>query len=124
MLPSQFDLSLWQGNTTPWQFVLQQSLGVPVDLTGSEIVAWFKWSGGEFRLSTLTGNTGPFPPNDTSLIDVPTPTNGTVNLTLSAGATRAIVGTAQWELERRIGGNQYSYLYGNVKPTRWLNDDV
>lgn len=107
---------LRRGNTYERLFRFKDGAGNPVDLTGSEIVFV-----AETATSTIRKTTA-----DNSLL-MPTPAMGEVTLKLPPAETRLFaVGRlrSRYEIERRIGGDEFTILSGNLIVLQGVNDDA
>ena len=114
-MPPNRTLRIWKGNTITLQFRFRATQTVPFDLTGSEIVFWLAWTGGEIRRTS----------NDSGIL-IADPTSGLISIPLSAADTRAIpTGTsARYEIERRYNGTETSLIWGVVDVGEGINDDA
>jgi hypothetical protein len=107
MAPRPLELEIWSGNTFRQKFGFQSN-GAPFDLTGSKLV--FRAVYGTTTVRKATDDDG-----------------GEVELFFSVAETRAFPEGApamRYEIERWIGDDQISLLYGSIKVTKWVNDDV
>ena len=107
---------LRRGNTYERLFRFKDGAGNPVDLTGSEIVFI-----AETTTSTIRKTTA-----DSSL-QMPTPATGEVTLKLTPEETRLFaVGRlrSRYEIERRIGGDEFTILSGCLIVVQGVNDDA
>ena len=116
-MPPQRQLNVWQGNSFALDLRLATIDGntkTPVDLTGSEIVFRAVWTGGSVRKSS-TDNDG---------LEITDAEDGRIRLSLTVSETRALpLGEVRYEIERRIGDEQTTILYGMLKTHGWANDD-
>ena len=114
-MPGETNLSVRKGNTFQTTFRFKVGADTALDLTGSTLVFRAAWSGGEIR------KTGP-----SSDFAIPTPTNGEATLTLTVAETRTIPNgaIAKYEIERRVGSEQTTLLFGMMVVSEWINDDV
>ncbi|WP_293862511.1 hypothetical protein [uncultured Alsobacter sp.] len=116
-MPARSDLDVWKGNTFARTFRLTTDDTTPLDLTGSVFVFRVVDSGAEIiRYESGTDDE----------LAVPTPANGEVNLLMPVAGTRTLPegSVARYELERRIGLEQTTLLYGLLVVTGWANDDA
>lgn len=115
-MPSKYDIDVWRGNTLSRTFRLKNPDGSLLDLTGSTFV--FRAINGSAELLRAE--------SPTTELSVPTPANGEVVLALAPADTRLLPDgkTARYELERRVGAEQTTILYGYLNVASWANDDV
>lgn len=110
-MPAKYDLNFWLGNDAAPQFTFKDDTGALVDLTGSTLVfRAVKSDGLELFRKELS---------------IPTPSNGVGILNISAAETRTIPlsSSVAYEIERRIGGQQTTLLFGNITTSGGVNDD-
>lgn len=92
---------------------ISASASVPLDLTGSEFVFFAKWRGGSMRKSTA----------DDDGFEITDAANGRLSLFLTDDETSDLpAGSIPYEIERRIGSEQISYLAGVLQVEEGLND--
>jgi hypothetical protein len=113
----QYNLDgLRRGNTYERLFRFKDGDGNPVDLTGSEIVFIAETVTSTIRKSTADG-----------ALQMPMPTMGEVTLKLTPEETRLFaVGKlrSRYEIERRIGGDEFTILSGCLIVVQGVNDDA
>jgi hypothetical protein len=116
-MSTRFDLTgLRRGNTYERLFRFKDGAGSPVDLTGSEIIFIAETTTSILRKTTT----------DNSL-KMPLPAMGEVTLRLSPAETRLLaVGRLRnrYEIERRIGGDEFTLLSGSLLVVQGMNDDA
>lgn len=112
-MPSSRNFELWKGNT--FSLGLRFSAGgLALDLTGSELVFKAAWTDGALRKTTA----------DDDGFDILSPQEGTARLSLSVAETRTLpTGEVKFEIERRIAGEQKTFIYGVLICSEWVNDD-
>lgn len=106
MTPAQYTLRLWRGNTEPLAFRFKQANGDPFDLSGSTLILKIDFDSGVLIKSSAQGDW---------VID--DPASGEARVTLSAADTRSICGgvrPARFEIERHVGDEQRTLLFGKV----------
>lgn len=107
---------LHRGSTFERLFRFKDGAGNPVDLTGSEIIFIAETTTSILRKTTA----------DNSL-QMPTPAGGEVTLKLTPEETRLFaVGKlrSRYEIERRIGGDEFTILSGCLIVGQGVNDDA
>ncbi len=107
---------LRRGNTYERLFLFKDGAGNPVDLTGSEIVFIAETATSTVRKTTADGT-----------LQMPTPATGEVTLKLMPEETRLFaVGKlrSRYEIERRIGGDEFTILSGCLIVVQGVNDDA
>lgn len=112
----QFDLDgIRRGNSYERLFRFRDGAGNPVDLTGSEIIFIAETTASTLRKATEDGS-----------LRMPAPANGEVTLKLTPAETRLFaVGKlrSRYEIERRVGGDEFTILSGCLIVVQGLNDD-
>jgi len=106
---------LRRGNTYERLIRFKDGAGNPVDLTGSEIIFIAETTTSSLRKTTA----------DNSL-QMPTPTTGEVTLKLTPAETRLLaVGRlrSRYEIERRVGGDEFTIMSGCLIVVQGVNDD-
>jgi hypothetical protein len=114
---ASYDITIRQGNTLRRTFRFLTEEGEPVDLSGSAL---------RFRVE-LGSRTGEFVTKASPVqLSMPTPTNGEVTLTLTPDETiRLEPGRVnKYEIERRIGPDEYTLLTGFLVGVRGVNDNA
>jgi hypothetical protein len=104
-----------RGNTYERLFLFKDGAGNPVDLTGSEIVFISETGASTIRKTTADGS-----------LQMPSPATGEVTLKLTPEETRLFaVGKlrSRYEIERRIGGDEFTILSGCLIVIQGVNDD-
>jgi hypothetical protein len=104
-----------RGNSYERLFRFKDGAGNPVDLTGAEIIFIAETTSSILRKTTA---------NDS--LQMPAPINGEVILKLSPAETRLLaVGRlrSRYEIERRIGGDEFTILSGCLIVVQGVNDD-
>lgn len=116
MKPPRKDLEVWAGNTWSQPFHLGAS-GSDFDLTGSKLVWRMVYGDIITRKTTDTVGSG---------IEITDATGGAFELSLTVSETRTWPDTSviRYEVERWIGSDQISILYGTMTVSAWVNDDV
>lgn len=119
MAPRNVELDIWSGNTKRQKFRFRAD-GNPFDLTGSKLVfrATLMNGSGAIRKTTSDVDSG-FAITDAE--------GGEVELFFTVTETREMPAgepAYKYEIERWIGDDQTSLLYGGIKVTKWVNDDV
>jgi hypothetical protein len=107
---------LRRGNTYERLFRFRDSAGNPVDLTGSQIVFIAETATSILR-KTTADNT----------LQMPNPSTGEVTLKLTPEETRLLaIGKlrSRYEIERRIGGDEFTILSGCLIVVQGVNDDA
>ncbi len=114
--PARRDLKIWAGNTWRRPFHLGAG-GSDFDLTGSKLVWRMVYGDTTIRKTTDTPGSG---------IEITDDAGGYFELSLTVAETRAWPDGAviRYEVERWIGGEQVSYIFGTITVTAWVNDDV
>jgi hypothetical protein len=116
-MSAHYDLrDVRRGNTYERRFKFKDGVGNPVDLTGSDIVFVAEAVNSTIRKTTA----------DNSL-QMPTPASGEVTLKLTPEETRLFaVGKlrSRYEIERRIGGDEFTILSGCLIVVQGVNDDA
>lgn len=110
-LPGFRRLTLWKGSPLQASFRLRSSDGALFDLTGSEMVFTFSWSGGELVLSSAA---------DEVEVDE---AGGLVTLALSPEQSAPFPpgGSAvQYQLTRVISATPYPIVHGPVDVYQWM----
>ena len=105
-----------RGNTYERLFRFKDGAGDPVDLTGSEIIFIAEATISTIRKTTADGS-----------LQMPTPSTGEVTLKLTPEETRLFaVGKlrSRYEIERRIGGDEFTILSGCLIVVQGVNDDA
>lgn len=147
MAPSYWDWPVWVGNNQPRLFRVPEGTGW-ADLTGSRLLCWIRWSGGEILLDSASPVTidglqyglwledqddplwrGFFGVRltleQTRQLPVDPAWQQSTGVCSSAGALPSSVERARYEIEQRIEGEQTSLFVGQVIATAWgLNTDV
>ena len=112
-----YDLDgLRRGNTYERVFRFKDGAGNPIDLTGSEIVFVVETTTSTIRKTTADGT-----------LHMPSPATGGVTLKLTPEETRLFaVGKlrSRYEIERRIGGDEFTILSGCLIVVQGVNDDA
>lgn len=115
-MPAQKNLSVWKGNTFKLPLTistLSNGVSTPMDLTGSSLVFRSIWSGGSLRKAT--GDSG---------FSIVSAAAGTALLSLTVAETRTLPnGNVKYEIERRVGSEQTTILFGELNCREWVNDD-
>lgn len=108
-MPANYDLTIWRGNDFSRTFRFKDGASA-FNLTGSTLIWRAAWSDGEFE-QTLA---------------VATPSNGEAVLSLTPAQTRALPEgrSSSYEIERRIGGQETTLIYGAITVTGGVNDDA
>lgn len=116
-MPSKLDIEVWKGNTLSRTFRLKAEGGSLVDLNGSVFV---------FRVVNKAAEIIRYVSASADELSVPTPENGEVVLLMPVADTRLLPdgAVARYELERRVGTEQTTVLYGSLVVKGWANDDV
>lgn len=116
-MPSRSDIDVWKGNTLSRIFRLKSDATTPIDLTGSTFI---------FRVVDKSNELVRYSSADGDELGVPTPANGEVVLLMPVSDTRLLPdgSVARYELERRVGSEQTTILYGMLNVEGWANDDV
>lgn len=107
---------LRRGNTYVRPFRFKDGAGNPVDLTGSEIVFVAETATSTIRKTTADGT-----------LQMLTPVTGEVTLKLTPEETRLFaVGKlrSRYEIERRIGGDEFTIVSGCLIVVQGVNDDA
>lgn len=115
MKPPSKNLMVWRGNTSEFAFRLKVDADTPFDLTGSTIVMSIVYKDGRVDLSSVD--------NKVLIAD---PSAGEFSVPISAELSRSIApdnGQAQYEIERRIGDEQTTILYGVIRLEGGVNAD-
>lgn len=116
MAPVKKPLSFWRGNTEALRFRFKQNATDPLDLTGSRFVLTIKHDGPDIVKDS-----------DASGWDISTPTNGEATVSLSATETRSLSGAiagVRYEIERFIGEEQKTLIYGDITIAGGIGTDV
>lgn len=121
MAPAQQNINVWAGNTLRLGFAFKNDDDSPFDLTGSKLV--FRAVGTTtIRKDSEDSGSG---------LEIIDEAGGEAELFLTVAETRSLAaGTAssitkvKFELERWIGVDQTSLIYGELLVTLWVNDDV
>ena len=106
---------LRRGNTYERLLRFKDGDGNPIDLTGSEIVFISETVTSTIRKTTADGT-----------LQMPSPATGEVKLKLTPEETRLFaVGKlrSRYEIERRIGGDEFTILSGCLIVVQGVNDD-
>lgn len=114
-MPSRTDdLTIWQGDTTVFQFQLMQDEDTPLDLTGSVIVFRLQWAGGEIERTSADGGV------------VLEEAEGTATITLTAEETAALSTCVRYraDLRRIIDGTETTLVYASVPVEQWIKQDA
>jgi hypothetical protein len=111
-MPAQFQLEVWRGNTFSQMFrfvTVSNGVTTPVDLTGSTIVFRAAWSAGSINKD----------------LTITSASQGQATLALTVEETRLLPSgaSADYEIERRIGGNQTTELFGKLIVAGGINND-
>ena len=107
---------LRRGNTYERVFCFKDGAGNPIDLTGSEIVFIAETVAGTILKTTADGS-----------LQMPVPAAGEVTLKLTPEETRLFaVGKlrSRYEIERRVGGDEFTILSGCLFVVQGVNDDA
>jgi hypothetical protein len=107
---------LRRGNTYERLFRFKDGAGDPVDLTGSEIIFIAETEISPIRKTTADGS-----------LQMSMPAMGEVTLKLTPEETRLFaVGRlrSRYEIERRIGGDEFTILSGCLIVVQGVNDDA
>ena len=116
LMSDHHDLTgLRRGNTFERVFRFKDGDGNPVDLTGSEIVFVAETTTSTIRKTTAD-----------STLQMPMPATGEVTLKLTPEETRLFaVGRlrSRYEIERRIGGDEFTIVSGCLIVVQGVNDD-
>lgn len=105
-----------RGNTYERLFRFKDGVGNPVDLTGSEIVFIAETTASNLRKTTTDSG-----------LQMPLPATGEVTLKFTPEETRLFaVGRlrSRYEIERRIGGKEFTILSGCLIVAQGVNDDA
>lgn len=114
--PAQVNIDIWAGNTFRTKFEIKNDDNTPFDLTGSKMVFKVKSTTVDIRKASDESGSG---------LEITDAAAGEVELFLTVENTRAMpAGKHKYELERWIGIDQTSLLYGELIVTVWVNDDV
>lgn len=115
-MTATYDLTgIRRGNSFERTFRFKDADGDPIDLTGSIIV--FSVTSGSTVIRKSTSNNG---------LLMPTPSNGEVTLRLTPSETRQFaVGKLRnrYEIERQIGANETTLVWGCIVVSQGINDD-
>lgn len=116
MTPPRKDLEVWAGNTWGQSFRLKAG-GGPFDLTGSRLV-WRMVLG-----ATTTRKTSDVPGSGIEITDA---AEGEFTIALTVDETRTWQdgSVVRYEIERWVGADQLTLIYGQMVVTAWVNDDV
>lgn len=118
MAPRNYALDVWAGNTFTRPFIFKTAAGDPFDLTGSKLV--FKANNGSVSIIRKATDDDPI-----AGFEITDAAAGEVLLSLTVTETRALpAGQLRYEIERWVGAEQISLLYGTLTVTTWVNDDV
>lgn len=117
MPPLKHDLDAWAGNNEDFFFGLQQENESDFDLSGSKLVFRALYGATAVRKSSDVVDSG---------LVITDAAGGEFEIHFSVEETRAWPDGTQlrYEIERWIGANQKSYIYGTITVTAWVNDDV
>jgi hypothetical protein len=112
-MPTTKDISIWRGNTETLPLAVKVRSGatlVPVNLTGSTLRFRAEWAGGSIA-------------KDITITDAAL---GLAELVLSTAETRGVPqgSTARFEIERWVGLDQKTILYGRLVASGGLNPDT
>lgn len=113
--PALYNLSIWVGNSTTFTFRLKQDLTTPLDLTTSSMIMTIAHDGNLIELNATSGN-----------VEITDAVNGEFTVTMTALETRAIKSSSAsvtYEIERRVGSEQTTVLYGSIALTGGANVD-
>lgn len=108
---------VWAGNNPLFTFTLNDSLGVPLDLTGYSIRLRVVWPGGQFALTS--GDAG-------FSIEVQSgATMGQFSIRFPLAQTRLFPTTspAAFEIETRQGVEEITVIYGEIVSLGGINTD-
>ena len=145
--PSYWDWPVWAGNNDPRLFRVPEGRGW-ADLTGSRLIGWIRWSGGEILLDSAAPVTIDGLQYGLWIEDQTDPLwRGFFGARLTLEQTRMLPADPAWrtatgsncataralplgeraryEIERRFAGEQTSLFVGKINATEWgLNGDV
>jgi hypothetical protein len=112
-MPASKDISIWRGNTETFPVEVKARAGatiVAVNLTGSTLQFRAQWDGGSLIKD----------------LDITDAALGLAELRLTASETRSIPqgSAARYEIERRVGSEQKTILYGRLVASGGLNLDA
>lgn len=112
-MPTTKDISIWRGNTETFPVEVKARVGaniVAVNLTGSTLQFRAQWEGGSLVKDLVI--------TDAAL--------GLAELRLSKTETRGVPqgNTARYEIERRVGAEEKTLLYGRFVAGGGLNTDT
>lgn len=109
---AEIDLDVVRGNTAsfPFQFLASTGPDVAVDLTGSTLRFVARTPNGNLTAVDLT---------------ITNATQGSASLALTAAQTRSFPNgsVTEYEIERRVGGNQTTLIMGRINAVGGINDD-
>ncbi|QIG66712.1 DNA helicase loader protein [Rhizobium phage RHph_TM16] len=110
-MPAKKTLTIWKGNTEAFSFRFKQDASTPFDLTGSRLVMTIRADTPIVKDSDISGWT----------INAAA---GEATVTLTAAETAAFTSQyvePSYEIERFIGAEQKTLLYGPIEVTGGLN---
>lgn len=112
-MPTQKDIPIWRGNTETIPVEVKIRVGAvmsPVNLTGSTLQFRAQWAGGSIAKD----------------MDVTDAALGKAELLLTTAETRSVPqgSTATYEVERRVGIDQKTILYGRLVASGGINTDA
>jgi hypothetical protein len=111
--PKRYDIVLYQGDDFQFNFVLKDSLGAALDLTG--------WSGLAQIKNKATGSAAETP----ALTVTVGTTNGTVNVSISSTGTDALQGDTEYKYDVQLtdaGGKKRTYIGGVITVTEDVSE--
>lgn len=127
--PPNMLLDVWKGNTFRRRFASKQkntTTGAlsPVDLRGSTMVLTVAWAAG--TQNGVTWLAGTLRKEFPLALDSPSAELGEYEITLTVEETRRLpIGQiAKYEIERWMGDEQKTVLYGTFRVGGWVNDDA
>lgn len=112
-MPTNRNISVWRGNTEtiPVQVKIKVA-GIPtaVDLTGSTLNFLAQWAGGSLA----------------KVLDITDAVLGLAELPLTPAETKGFPASVaiNYEIERRLGSDQKTILYGKIVANGGINSDT
>lgn len=108
-MPTQYDISLWSGNTDTREFTLKDSLGAVVDLTGATV-----------RFIAALSKKDPIVDKN---LTVSAPLTGKATLSLTKAETEKFEDRSSgYEIVLIQGGVETTLLYGTITALGGLNN--